>query len=72
MRAVGIAVPVVLAVTLSGYLLRISARIPYAKETGKKCIYCHATTRPSADDLHWAGKYYVKKRIRTRTQDADG
>lgn len=50
------------AVVLSGLFVRLAARIPYARETGKKCIICHATTHPSAQDLHWAGKYYAEKR----------
>ncbi len=57
-----IAVLAVVVVVLSGYIVRISAGIEYAKETGKKCIYCHATTQPTASDLHWAGKYYAEKR----------
>lgn len=62
MRAATTALLAAVLVALSGYGLRVSARIEYAKETGKKCIYCHATTRPSASDLHWAGKYYAEKR----------
>jgi mono/diheme cytochrome c family protein len=71
MKAAYLAIPLVLVVALLGCLGRISARIPYAKETGKKCIVCHATTRPSAGDLHWAGKYYAEKRtLKGYTPDA--
>ncbi len=71
MKAASLAIPLVLGVALLGHLGRISARIPYAKETGKKCIVCHATTRPSAGDLHWAGKYYAEKRtLKGYTPDA--
>ncbi len=71
MKAASLVVPLVLVVALFGCLGRISARIPYAKETGKKCIFCHATTRPSAGDLHWAGKYYAEKRtLKGYTPDA--
>ncbi len=71
MKAASLAIPLVLVVALFGCLGRISARIPYAKETGKKCIVCHATTRPSAGDLHWAGKYYAEKRtLKGYTPDA--
>lgn len=71
MKAARLAIPLVLVVALLGHLGRISARIPYAKETGKKCIVCHATTRPSAGDLHWAGKYYAEKRtLKGYTPDA--
>jgi mono/diheme cytochrome c family protein len=62
MRAAVTALLAAVLVALSGYSLRVSATIPYAKETGKKCIYCHATTEPDASDLHWAGKYYAEKR----------
>ncbi len=49
-------------VILSSLFVRLAARIPYARETGKRCIFCHATTQPSAEDLHWAGEYYAEKR----------
>lgn len=62
MRAAATALLAAVLAVLSGYSLRVSATIPYAKETGKKCIYCHATTQPDASDLHWAGKYYAEKR----------
>lgn len=71
MKAARLAIPLVLVVALFGCLGQLSARIPYAKETGKKCIVCHATTRPSAGDLHWAGKYYAEKRtLKGYTPDA--
>lgn len=62
MRNAKLALLTVAVVALSAYFVRVSARIMYAKETGKRCIFCHATTRPSVSDLHWAGKYYAEKR----------
>jgi mono/diheme cytochrome c family protein len=62
LKKVTIALLPLFTVLLSGYSFRVSASIEYAKETGKKCVYCHSSTRPGMTDLHWAGKYYAEKR----------
>lgn len=51
-----------LGLILSCSFAGLSARIPYARETGKKCVFCHSTTLPSVSDLNWAGQYYAERR----------
>ena len=62
MKKATLSVLLLFVVFLSGYSLRVSASIEYAKETGKKCVYCHSSTQPGMSDLQWAGKYYAEKR----------
>lgn len=60
MKSLRMALLVGAAVAVSAYCVRLSASLPIARETGKKCSFCHGTRRPDVSDLRWAGLYYLE------------